>query len=184
MFCFASSSVRASRSASLPRATYVQFKSTKLFQGVRFSSEKPDPFARRPNAVCDPYGQGGKALNSEEARRLLNTTLEKGWALIDNEPSSTPIALIREYCHKDYIAAASFIKTVAAVGEINNHYPGITLERRLLSREKRWEIITSVRCHTVTLKGLSGNDFQIAMLIDVEAARPEVKKYIMDEVDS
>jgi hypothetical protein len=41
----------------------------------------------------------------------------------------------------------------AAVGDLNNHYPTIFLERKVLSREKRWEDTTSIRCHTVTLAG-------------------------------
>lgn len=180
MFRLRSSVLKATRFSSLTTASYAPF----LSQSVHFSSKKTDPFARRPNAVCDPYGQGGNPLGKEECRRLLDQTLEKDWYLINDESSSAPIALVREYCHQDYIAAASFIRTIAAVGEINNHFPKISLERRLLPREKRWEVITSVRCETVTLKGLSGHDFYVAMLIDVETARPELKKYIENRNDS
>jgi pterin-4a-carbinolamine dehydratase len=151
----------------------------KRFNGKRFfTSERPDPFARRPNQICDPYGQGGKPLSLEDSKQLL-LMLDEGWEL-DCDGEDTPKALFREYHHRDYIRASVFISKIAAVGDLNNHYPTISLERKLLSREKRWEITTTIRCHTVTLAGLSRNDFHVAMLIDVEAARPEISQLLFE----
>lgn len=157
------------------------------FLSHRFlSSERKDPFARRPNEICDPYGQGGKPLNLEESNQLMYM-IEDSWQL---EPPTTldedgldddtsPEGLVRLYRHRDYMTASAFIAKIAAVGDLNNHFPTISLERKLLSREKRWEVTTTVRCHTITLGGLSRNDFHIAMLIDVETARPEVSRYLI-----
>ena len=142
-----------------------------------FSQERPDPFARRPNQVCDPYGQGGKPLSLEDSKQFL-LTLSETWTL-DCLGVGAPKALVGEYKHHDYVRASAFIAKIAAVGDLNNHFPEIILQRKLLSREKRWEITTTIQCSTVTLGGLSRNDFLVAMLIDVEAGRPEVRQYLL-----
>lgn len=112
--------------------------------------------------------------------------LEDDWRLepaaatdASDNVGEAPQALIREYHHRDYMSASTFISKIAAVGDLNNHFPKISLERKLISKEKRWEVTTTVRCHTVTLGGLSRNDFHVAMLIDVETARPEVNQYLI-----
>jgi pterin-4a-carbinolamine dehydratase len=113
--------------------------------------------------------------------------LEEDWQLdpaaaatdADDNDGGSPQALVREYHHRDYMGASTFISKIAAVGDLNNHFPTISLERKLISREKRWEVTTTVRCHTVVLGGLSRNDFHVAMLIDVETARPEVNQYLI-----
>lgn len=147
--------------------------------GANIKSQ-PDPLARRPNRECDPYGLGGKPLSYREATIQLET-LENGWQLLDRkaEPNSTdtsndqdmhndnktpPAALVREFHHADYLAAARFVQTIAAVAHQNNHYPTISMERRLLSRKAAWQITTTVTCQTVTLQGLSHSDFFIAMV--------------------
>jgi pterin-4a-carbinolamine dehydratase len=142
-----------------------------------FSHERPDPFARRPNQVCDPYGQGGKPLSLEDSKQLL-LTLSETWSL-DCVGEGAPKALVGKYKHHDYVRASAFIAKIAAVGDLNNHYPEIILQRKLLFQEKRWEITTTIQCSTVTLGGLSRNDFLVAMLIDVEAGRPEVRQYLL-----
>ncbi|MGK3742974.1 MAG: pterin-4a-carbinolamine dehydratase [Bacillariaceae sp.] len=48
------------------------------------SQHRPDPFARRPTAKCDPYGQDGKPLTLEEATKLLRT-VEPEWKLLIHE---------------------------------------------------------------------------------------------------
>jgi pterin-4a-carbinolamine dehydratase len=48
------------------------------------SKHRPDPFARRPTSVCDPYGQGGKPLTLEEATKLLRT-VEPEWKILIHE---------------------------------------------------------------------------------------------------
>ena len=118
-----------------------------------------DPLARRPNKICDPYGQGGKPLSREQTEHLL-ATLEDGWRLIPE--TNDPTGLVREFYHKDFIAASQFVAKIAAVAHVNNHYPSILLERRLLP--KAWQVVTRVECRTLTLEGLSYNDFHMAMV--------------------
>ena len=48
-----------------------------------------------------------------------------------------------------------------------------------------WRVVTSVKCCSETLGGLSLNDFHIAMLIDVvAAAREKARKLILEDKDS
>lgn len=154
-----------------------------------------DPTARRPNKVCDPYGQNGKPLSNLDASTQLSM-LEIGWSLdfppetgvetpkVQSPHQEIPSALTKEFYHENYIDAARFASIVAAVAHLNNHYPMITIERRLMKREKAWRVVTSVNCRTETLGGLSFNDFHIAMMIDVEAGREEVQKLILANKDS
>lgn len=147
-------------------------------------SSRPDPLARRPTRVCDPYGLGGKPLSIQDATFQLQSTLEDGWRLETDGTTaeSTPSALVRDYHHIDYIQAAQFVRKMAAVAHNNNHYPSITIERRLLS--KAWQVTTTIQCRTQTLGGLSHSDFYIAMLMDVEVARPEVQALLVSESES
>ena len=118
-------------------------------------SSRPDPFARRPTAKCDPYGQGGKPLTVGEARPLLQT-VEPEWMLwMDDDNGSTkefiendnendlmmiPFGIVRDFWHGDYMQGSQFIThVVAAVAQMNDHYPfRVVLERYLSSREKMW----------------------------------------------
>jgi len=144
----------------------------------RFSSKKrADPFTRRPSTICDPYGQGGQPLLPDDATRLLES-LDNEWQM-EHEGSMPPISIFREFNHPDYLSGAKFVHHMACVGEINNHYPIITLERRLLPRQKVWLVVTTVKCKTEVLQGLSHNDFHLAMLMDVELARPEVRAMLV-----
>jgi pterin-4a-carbinolamine dehydratase len=129
-----------------------------------------------------PVWSGGKPLSLEVSKQLL-LTLSGTWHL-DCVSDGAPKALVGKYKHQDYARASAFIAKIAAVGDLNNHYPEITLQRKLLSREKRWEVTSTISCSTVTLGGLSSNDFLVAMLIDVEAARPEVSQYLLDDQTS
>lgn len=140
---------------------------------------RPDPLARRPNQVCDPYGQGGKPMSLSNANDLMKT-LEQDWTLVrapQREEDEPPVSLMREFYHSDYLTASRFVSHVAAVGHNNNHYPSIFLERRLL--KKAWQVVTTVRCQTPTLGGLSHHDFFIGTMIDVEVGRPEVQKLLL-----
>ena len=105
-------------------------------------------------------------------------TIDASWRL-DVDGDGVPKALVCEYKHQDFVRASAFISKIAAVGDMNNHYPEISLQRKLCSREMRWEVTTTVQCRTPTLGGLSRNDFLVAMLIDVEAGRPEVRQYLL-----
>jgi pterin-4a-carbinolamine dehydratase len=138
---------------------------------------RPDPLARRPNRICDPYGLGGQPLSHGAASQQLQI-LNDGWRLVgpdsmDHEidRDSPPSTLVREFCHADFLTAARFVKTIAAVAHVNNHFPTISIERRLLSQEAAWQVVTTVSCCTPTLKGLSHTDFYIAMVRKSERGR-------------
>lgn len=128
-------------------------------------SDAYDPLARRPNKICDPYGQGGKPLSHQEAQNLLST-VHDDWRLVvpsaADDYDMPPAGLMRDFFHKDMMDGAQFVTKIAAVGTINNHYPSILLERRLLP--KAWQVVTRVTCRTPTLEGLSYNDFYVAMV--------------------
>jgi len=139
--------------------------------------ERPDPFARRPTAKCDPYGQGGKPLPLWEANTLL-ATLNPGWKIEEGETIDDlsadnttdppapppPQGLIREYVHPDFISGSRFVGKIAAVAQLNIHYPSIKLERRIIPNKKAWQVVSQVRCHTHVLGGLSSHDFHLALV--------------------
>lgn len=134
---------------------------------------------RRPSKVCDPYGQGGKPLLSNEAKGQM-ATLDGGWILMYGNDTSkmdpeVPQSLQKEFYHASFIDGSKFVSIVAAVAHMNNHYPTLSLERRLERENKAWAVVTTVQCHTPALGGLSYNDFHIAMLVDVEVAREDTK---------
>lgn len=157
-----------------------------------------DPTARRPTKICDPYGQGGKPLSHGDATGLM-ATVDVGWAILLAEPKkhdasherqgrgkatntgAFPLSLFREFYHDNFVTGSRFLSHVAAVGHLNNHYPFLSLERRLMKREKAWRVVTCVKCFTPTLGGLSYNDFHLAMLIDVEVSRPEVSQLVVED---
>lgn len=135
------------------------------------TKNRPDPFARRPTAKCDPYGQGGKPLAIWEAQTLL-ATIDPQWKLLeeddashqDNDNPPPPRGIVREFVHPDFISGSKFVTKVAAVAELNTHFPSITLERKLIPRQKAWQVVTRVHCHTLVLGGLSSHDFHLAMV--------------------
>ena len=163
-------------------------------------NHRKDPTAKRPNRVCDPYGQNGQPMTKQEALNQL-TILDPGWTLIyqDREPNKegntndnnesneteivhVPKYLQKEFHHLNYIDGSKFASVLAAVAHNNNHYPTIQLERRLLPKEKAWTVVTIITCHTTVLNGLSFHDFHIAMLMDVEVARKDVNDLIVEDV--
>lgn len=156
----------------------------------RFSNQnRIDPTAKRPTSVCDPYGQGGKPLAYAEAINLLQT-LEKGWEIeisqeeCDSEQTKeeeNAKSIFKEFYHADFMKGSQFLSHIAAVGHISNHYPHLTLERRLLKKKKAWCVVTRVTCMTPPLNGLSYNDIHLAMLIDVEVAREKVHELILKD---
>lgn len=134
---------------------------TRCSRSFASSSSSYDPLARRPNKVCDPYGQGGKPLSRLECQNLLGT-IHKDWKLEPPDDTSTPTELVRDFYHVNMLDGAQFVHTIAAVGAVHNHYPCIILERRLLPRA--WQVVTRVKCRTLPLEGLSFNDFHVAMV--------------------
>lgn len=125
------------------------------------STKRPDPFARRPTKKCDPYGQAGKPLSVEDAERL-SATVSNEWTLEIVEDHATSIR--REFVHQDFMTASSFLNHIAAVSQMNDHFPSLQLERRLNSRQKVWSIVSSVSCSTRVLQGLSRHDYFLAMV--------------------
>ena len=164
------SAVSYSRRACLPlfiegfskHATRTRKQCTsRLGNLTRSSSSKPrsDPFAKRPNKVCDPYGQGGKPLSRVEAEGF-QATLHDDWKI---EGDDVPTKIVREFAHPDFLAGARFIQKAAAVATIHNHFPPvICLERRIF--QKNWQVVTRIECRTTVLDGLSKHDFHLAMV--------------------
>lgn len=97
-----------------------------------------------------------------------------------------PFALSRDFYHDDYIKGGQFVtQVVAAVAEMNNHYPHrCTLRRELVKKNKKqgigaqWQVVTTVTCRTAVLRGLSHHDFFLATLIDVELDRPNIRDLV------
>jgi pterin-4a-carbinolamine dehydratase len=169
---------------SLPRTTHRTF-SSESSNSNKSSKPRPDPFARRPNQICDPYGQGGKPLTAAEAERLL-TTVYSDWSLQgenyernnEQEPANNnnnnngdvkesgganiPTQLTRSFTHPDFLSGSAFLNHVAAVAQMNDHFPSLLLERKLDSKRKQWGVVSTVTCQTVVLQGLSHHDFFIA----------------------
>jgi len=165
------------------------------------TKERSDPFARRPTAKCDPYGQGGKPLSWEDAQTLLQT-VEPQWSLWKTEKndantveeeieetspsvaSAPPYALVREFWHDEYMTGAQFVTHVSAVAQMNDHYPlSVSLER-IIIHKGAWRVRTRVVLRTFVLQGLSHHDFFLATLLDVEIQRPEVKRLLSNNDDA
>jgi pterin-4a-carbinolamine dehydratase len=165
---------------------------------------RPDPLAQRPTHKCDPYGQGGKPLSYDEAQSLLDDTLEKGWTLVDiastttvttssttttdnsaqqvlsPTTNSTPKsadalwALQRSWRHPTFTAGSQWLHQVAAVADVQAHYPiSLHLQRLRVPKSAHkqqqggdgsWNIVSTVQCHTQVLRGLSTHDFYLAMV--------------------
>jgi pterin-4a-carbinolamine dehydratase len=145
------------------------------------SQQRSDPTAKRPNRVCDPYGQKGKPLSHGEVQ-TLRSTIHEDWRIVSlkdpdmdtvvNEnmgssstmPStaSTPISLTRDFWHADFLSGSRFLQCLAAVAQINAHFPSLHLERRIVN--KNWCTVSTVTCHTTVLGGLATHDFHLAMV--------------------
>eukprot|EP00592_Proboscia_alata_P012219 CAMPEP_0194387062 /NCGR_PEP_ID=MMETSP0174-20130528/89919_1 /TAXON_ID=216777 /ORGANISM="Proboscia alata, Strain PI-D3" /LENGTH=111 /DNA_ID=CAMNT_0039176821 /DNA_START=369 /DNA_END=704 /DNA_ORIENTATION=+ len=100
---------------------------------------------------------------------------------IEPDQNSTPESIQREFHHKDYLQASEFLSLLASIAHNNNHFPNLSIERRLDSRRKRWDIVTVVSCRTQVLKGLSFADFHLAMMIDVEVSRSSVNNLVISD---
>jgi pterin-4a-carbinolamine dehydratase len=152
-------------------------------------SPRPDPTVKRPNRLCDPYGQGGKPLQDMES---LQSTIHVEWKVEyreEEEDTHThthtqpiPLAIVREFSHPDFLTGARFLQRMAAVAQLHAHYPSLVLDRRPMTgppRQKYWQVITTIRCSTKVLGGLSTHDFHLAMLIDVEAEREDIQSLLI-----
>jgi pterin-4a-carbinolamine dehydratase len=74
-----------------------------------------------------------------------------------------PHALEREFIPTDFLSGAKLVQKLAAVAQLDNHFPAsLTLARKIVRKE--WQVVTAVQCHTTVLGGLSTNDFHLAMV--------------------
>jgi pterin-4a-carbinolamine dehydratase len=183
-------------------------------QQQRPPKRRTDPMAKRPTVKCDPYGQGGKPMSWMEAETLLSTLrLHSDWKLVptpvqtqspdlddssqrvenestvdaaDTSPQLPPHALEREFIPTDFLSGAKLVQKLAAVAQLDNHFPAsLTLSRKIVRKE--WQVVTAVQCHTTVLGGLSTNDFHLAMVrtvptsIDIDTICCERVLYADDE---
>jgi pterin-4a-carbinolamine dehydratase len=110
-------------------------------------------------------------LDTDAAKALL-ATVHPSWRLEpfvsptnenDADEARPPAALVRDFYHDDFGQGARFLGThLAAVAQLQNHFPSLLLDRRIV--RKQWEVVTTVRCHTKVLGGLSTDDFYLAMV--------------------
>jgi pterin-4a-carbinolamine dehydratase len=71
--------------------------------------------------------------------------------------------LVRQFGHPDFGSAGRFAAVVAAVADLQAHYPRqVVVERRVV--KKSWAVSTTIVCQTQVLEGLSINDFHLAMV--------------------
>jgi pterin-4a-carbinolamine dehydratase len=103
-----------------------------------------------------------------EANSLLST-IDPQWKIEEQVESkvATPQALVREFAHPDFITGGRFVAKLAAVAQLHTHFPTIHLERKIQSKQKAWQVVTTVRCYTLVLGGLSTHDFHLAMVRNV-----------------
>ena len=123
-----------------------------------------DPTAKRPNKICDPYGQKGKSMTLESAEMMKRTmNVEDDWQIIVmDESKDRPTSLVREFTHANFLDGADFVRKMAAVALVNHHYPSIELDRRVM--KKNWQVVSRITCRTKVLEGLSSFDFHLAMV--------------------
>jgi pterin-4a-carbinolamine dehydratase len=96
---------------------------------------------------------------AEELQRVLGSMPSSESAPL---PAAPPRALVRSFPHPDFVSATRFLQTVAAVAQVNAHYPTLTVERKIINRH--WITVSTIRCHTKVLDGLSPHDFHLAMV--------------------
>ena len=124
-----------------------------------------DATAGKPSAICDPYDNKGEPLSESQCAEML-LTVGDAWTLLEDNS-----ALVREIEVTNFMRGAKLLTTLAAVSFNDGHFPTLTLERRN-GKGRRWQEVVQVKLQTVVLEGLSYRDFQLAVLMDVELARP------------
>ena len=124
------------------------------------SYEPTDPTIKWLNKLCNPYGQGGKPLYLKELDDLHHT-VHSDWKVETNQDGE-PLALTNDYEHPDFMVGARFLQKIAAVAQINAHFPLLYLEQRIV--KKNWQVVSVVHCHTKVLGRLSAHDFHLAMV--------------------
>ena len=124
-----------------------------------------DATAGKPSAICDPYDNKGEPLSASQCAEML-PTVGDAWTLLDDNS-----ALVREIEVTNFMRGAKLLTTLAAVSFNDGHFPTLTLERRK-GKGRRWQEVVQVKLQTTVLGGLSYRDFQLAVLMDIELARP------------
>ena len=124
-----------------------------------------DATAGKPSAICDPYDNKGEPLSASQCAEML-PTVGDAWTLLDDNS-----ALVREIEVANFMRGAKLLTTLAAVSFNDGHFPTLTLERRK-GKGRRWQEVVQVKLQTTVLGGLSYRDFQLAVLMDIELARP------------
>ena len=170
---------RSSYSGSLAKPCTLKIEPHKLLFLSTSSRDGPnnarhrryDPTTKRPNSVCDPYGQGGKPMSAADAQSHM-PTIHENWELVTNRTTNEnddqtsspppPDLLQREFRHEDFLTGAKFLKKIAAVALVNNHFPLLELDRKIVKNQ--WLNISRISCRTKVLGGLSTNDFFLAMV--------------------
>jgi pterin-4a-carbinolamine dehydratase len=130
----------------------------------KLRTKRHDPTAKRPTEKCDPYGQGGKPMSQAEAD-VYKATLDEEWTFVTADDNHDhPIALVREFLllQPEYLQGSRLVHKLAAIAEMNAHFPTITLDRQIVRRT--WQVVVRVQCQTKVLEGLSANDFHLAMV--------------------
>lgn len=87
----------------------------------------------------------------------LRSTIDAKWVVDDDHTS-----IVRTFRHPDFLSGARFVQKMAAVAEVNAHYPELRLDRVI--RKRSWAVETTIRCRTTVLQGLSTHDFHLAMV--------------------
>lgn len=103
----------------------------------------------------------------EGTAQSLRATVDDAWQLLlllqdDTNGTNIPTALVREFIVPDFVHGARLTSAVAAAAQLQNHFPRITMDRRIVRKE--WQTFVQVQCHTVVLGGLSTHDFHLAMV--------------------
>jgi pterin-4a-carbinolamine dehydratase len=131
-----------------------------------FASLSPTTTAKtHPNNNDDDNNNNND--NNSNSSNTMTTSSTTTTTTTHHQPSTdahhevpSPLALIRTFQHPDFMSGSRFLQSIAAVGQMTSHYPALSLERKIINRH--WYVITTVRCHTVVLGGLSTFDFHLA----------------------
>lgn len=109
---------------------------------------------------CDPYGQDGLPLPNKEVDQMM-ATIDPAW-----EHKSDTATLVRLFSFDDNAAfsptgehAFKFSQTIGNIGMNTGHAPASVT---ILSATNQVE----VRLYTAPLRGLSYNDFLLALKLD------------------
>jgi pterin-4a-carbinolamine dehydratase len=110
-------------------------------------------------------GRGQSALHRDGANDTRKLQRSEGSTVDESDlvGDGASLYLVREFGHPDFGSAGRFAAVVAVVADLQAHYPRqVVVERRVV--KKNWAVSTTIVCQTQVLKGLSINDFHLAMV--------------------